>query len=316
MIKIVAINKHGKIISNATLQGLRDKDIAWYWVDFSSPTRNEIEMLDQHFGFHPLSIEDCINKLQRPKLDYYDSYTFFVTHSVNEVELSKEEVNFFLGENFLVSFHLLHSSHVDEVWDRFIATANHEIWNPPIILYHLIDKFVDYYFPIIYKLEDDLNQIENNTRNLSMEEMLDQLFEIRHSFLKLRHTVLPMRDLIYRMINSNHLDGIKQNEKYFSDIHDHLLKLTEMIEASRELTSDIRDNYLSLNSHQTNKVIKVLTVITTIFMPLTFIAGIYGMNFENMPELKWDYGYFFILLMMSVIGFGMFFWFKRKGWFK
>jgi magnesium transporter len=124
-----------------------------------------------------------------------------------------------------------------------------------------------------------------------------------------------MRDLLYRMLNSNRLKGIKQKQEYFSDIHDHLLKLTEMIDANREITNDIRDSYLSLNSHQTNRIMKVLTVITTIFMPLTFIAGVYGMNFENMPELTWNLGYFLILSIMFSIGVAMYLWFKKKGWF-
>ena len=107
-----------------------------------------------------------------------------------------------------------------------------------------------------------------------------------------------------------------EKENTFSDIHDHLLKLTEMIEANRELTTDIRDSYISLNSHQTNHVMKVLTVITTIFMPLTFIAGLYGMNFHYMPELTWKYGYFATLILMVLVAIGMSLWFKKKGWFK
>jgi magnesium transporter len=132
----------------------------------------------------------------------------------------------------------------------------------------------------------------------------------------LRHTIIPMRDLLYRMLNSHRLETIQGKKEYFADIYDHLLKLSEMIDANREMTADIRDSYISYNSHQTNRVMKVLTVITTIFMPLTFIAGIYGMNFEHMPELNWDYGYFFILSIMLLIGVGMYVWFKRKGWFR
>ncbi len=134
--------------------------------------------------------------------------------------------------------------------------------------------------------------------------------------LALRPTIVPMRDLAYRMIKSQHLTGIQGKLECFSDIHDNLLKLGKMLEASREMTTDMRDSYNSLNSHQTNRVMKVLTVMTTIFMPLTFIARIYGMNFENMRELKWDYGYFGALFVMFTIGLGMYSWFRKKGWFK
>lgn len=124
-----------------------------------------------------------------------------------------------------------------------------------------------------------------------------------------------MRDLLYRILNSERLPDFKKHKLYFSDIHDHLLKLSHMIESSRDMTSDMRDSYLSVNSNRMNKNMIVLTVITTIFIPLTFIVGIYGMNFENMPELKWKYGYFLVLGIIAFVGISMFLWFKRKGWF-
>jgi magnesium transporter len=315
MIHVVAVTSTNKVFTNISLKKLKENEWNWFWVDFDQPTEEEIKELENTFQFHPLAIEDCIHRLQRPKLDYYEKYNFFVTHCLDEGKLSKEEVNFFLSPNYIVSFHHASSKSIHDVWLRLNNEKEIKNWNPHFVLYHLIDKFVDNYFPIVYKIEDELNQLENNTDQLSMEDLLEQLFDMRHYLLKLRNTVLPMRDLIYRMINSTHLTEIKRNEKYFSDIHDHLLKLTEMIEANRELTTDIRDNYLSINSHQTNKVMRVLTVITTIFMPLTFIAGVYGMNFENMPELHYKNGYFITLSLMLIIGIGMFIWFKKKGWF-
>lgn len=178
-----------------------------------------------------------------------------------------------------------------------------------------MDKIVDNYFPLIYKIEDELDKIEDNTQNKSMDLLMNELFDIRHTLLNLRHTFNPMRDLLYRMLNSQHLEGVKERKEYFSDIYDHLLKLSEMVMSNREVTADIRDSYLSLNSHQTNNVMKVLTIITSIFAPLTFIAGIYGMNFENMPELAWEYGYFISLGLMAIISVSMILWFKKKKWF-
>ena len=133
--------------------------------------------------------------------------------------------------------------------------------------------------------------------------------------LGLLQTVNPMRDLLYRMLNSQHLEGVRKRRSYFSDIHDDLLKVSEMITSTREVTTDMRDSYLSLNSHQTNNVMKVLTIITSIFSPLTLIAGIYGMNFEHMPELTWKYGYFLAIGLMFGIGLAMYRWFKKNGWF-
>ena len=124
-----------------------------------------------------------------------------------------------------------------------------------------------------------------------------------------------MRDLLYRILNSERLQGFEDHKLYFSDVYEHLVKLADMAESSREMTSDMRDSYLSLNSSHMNQNMMVLTVITTIFIPLTFIVGVYGMNFQHMPELGWKYGYMIVLIIMAAIGTGMFIWFKKKGWF-
>ncbi|WP_010281748.1 magnesium/cobalt transporter CorA [Bacillus timonensis] len=316
MIRINAITHKNERLTEIPISDIKNTNYKWIWIDFNRPTEMEIDELSTTLHFHPLAIEDCIHVLQRPKLDFYETNTFFVSHSLQQDTMEKEEINMFLGEDYIVTFHLKESSEINDVWNRLVVTETIEKWDPSLVLYHIIDKLVDNYFPIVYHLEDTLNEIEDNLNEKSMEELLDELFETRHNLLTLRHTVMPMRDLVYRIINSHRLDLLQHRIEYFHDIHDHLLRLTEKIDASRELTADIRDSYLSLNSHQTNKVMRILTVITTIFMPLTFIAGIYGMNFTHMPELTYKYGYFVIQAIMIVIGIGMFVWFKQKGWFK
>ncbi|WP_370222430.1 magnesium/cobalt transporter CorA [Cytobacillus sp.] len=318
MIRIQAVNKKNELEKNITHERLKAEweGYKWFWVDFDQPTEEETAELDKTFHFHPLAIEDCVVKLQRPKMDYYEDYSFFVTHSLNHINEDKQEINFFIGSNYIVSYHHELSKEMNDVWERLSLSKKINKWDPYLVMYHIIDKIVDNYFPIVYQLEDRLSLIEDNPNDETMEELLEKLFDIRHHLLQIRYTVIPMRDLIYRVINSHRLKGVKERYEYFADIHDHLLKLTEMIDGNRELTTDIRDSYLSINSHQTNRVMRVLTVITTIFMPLTFIAGIYGMNFENMPELTWKYGYFETLFLMFIIALGMFWWFKKKGWFR
>lgn len=315
MIRIASI-KNNKVYTNESIEDVLHSENDWYWIDFDCPTDEEIEFLRSPLRFHPLAIEDCIHTLQRPKLDYYEDYTFFVFQAVNSETFQREEVDFFLGENYIVTFHHKITPEITEAWQRLMSSTKLSEWNPSTVLYHVLDNIVDNYFPLAYKIEDRLNDIDTNSEKKSTEQLLEEIFDTRHELLLLRHTITPMRDLTYRMINSTRLEGIQGRTAYFSDIHDHLLKLVEMIEASRELTTDMRDSYISLNSHQTNRVMKVLTVITTIFMPLTFIAGIYGMNFEHMPELATKYGYFVTLGMMLLIGLGMFTWFYKKGWFK
>ncbi|MEC1722526.1 magnesium/cobalt transporter CorA [Schinkia azotoformans] len=315
MIQVIAVTHDSKKVTYTNLDELDITLYKWCWIDFNMPTHEEIDELHNYFHFHPLAIEDCVHRLQRPKLDYYDDFTFFVTHVINPDDFTKEEINFFVGSNFVVSFHYQNFNQINQVWNRLISTDIIKDWDQYHCFYEVLDKIVDQYFPIIYKIEDVLNEIEDNTENKSMDILLDELFDIRHQLLTLRHTVNPMRDLLYRMLNSQHLEGIKRKVPYFSDIYDHLLKLSEMVDSNREITMDIRDSYISVNSHQANQVMKILTIITSIFAPLTFIAGIYGMNFEYMPELTMKYGYFISLGLMGIIALLMFFWFKRKGWF-
>jgi magnesium transporter len=316
MIRTIAVNKNYQLIKDLQVTELIEGDFLWYWIDFHQPSKDEIELLRDPFQFHPLAIEDCIFHLQRPKLDYYEGYAFFVTQALNQNSITREEVDFFLSRTYVVTFHHEPSTEIDDVWNRFILATNLEQWDPSHVLYHVLDKMVDNYFPRVNQIDDMLNEIDENSKGRSMEVLLKDLFDTRHDLLSLRHTITPMRDLLYRILNSQRLSSIQGRIAYFSDIYDHLLKLTEMIEASRELTTDIRDSYISINSNESNHVMKVLTVITTIFMPLTFIVGVYGMNFHYMPELNWKYGYFGALLLMLIIAVWMSIWFKKKGWFK
>ncbi|MFZ7943517.1 magnesium/cobalt transporter CorA [Neobacillus sp. 19] len=316
MIRTIAVNQNHEVIKDVEIAKLVKGDFLWYWIDFHQPVKEEIDFLRNPLSFHPLAIEDCIHHLQRPKLDYYEGYAFFVVQALNPTMIAREEVNIFLSKNYVVTFHHKHSPEIDEVWNRFSQAANVKQWDPSHVFYYVLDNMVDNYFPLVNQIDDTLNEIDENSKGRSMEALLKDLFDTRHDLLSLRHTIAPMRDLLYRILNSQRLTSIEGKTAYFSDIHDHLLKLTEMIEASRELTTDIRDSYISINSNETNHVMKVLTVITTIFMPLTFIVGVYGMNFTHMPELTWKYGYFGALLLMLVIAVGMTIWFFKKGWFK
>ncbi|WP_241254436.1 magnesium/cobalt transporter CorA [Brevibacillus sp. SYP-B805] len=315
MIHTLAATQEGTLLFDLPIDRLNDPDIAWYWVDFDQPAEQETNLLADFFRFHPLAIEDCLHFLQRPKLDHYDGYTFFVVHALNQMTMEAEEVDLFVGSRFVVSFHKTPSAEIELIRSRIRASENHVPKGPLAIAYTIMDKLVDNYFPTMYKLEDELGEIEENTQGKTIRQLMDQLFRIRGELLHLRRTIVPMRDLLYRIINSESLSQSREQRAYFTDIYDHLLKLTEMLESNREMTADMRDSYLSLNSNRMNSIMMTLTVITTIFMPLTFIAGIYGMNFSYMPELNWRYGYFAVLGVMAVVGFSMYAWFRKKGWF-
>ncbi|WP_371755283.1 magnesium/cobalt transporter CorA [Ferviditalea candida] len=316
MQRILAITRAFELLTDIPLNALANENIKWYWVDFNEPTEEEAKLLADYFHFHPLAIEDCLHLLQRPKLDHYGDTHFLVMHAIDPDTLSVEEVDLFLGSSFLVTFHAHPSKEIDEIWDRINTQPSFRGKGPLYAAYKVMDKLVDQYFPAVLQLEEQLSEIENNVRNASIQKLMDDIFNIRAKLVKLRKTILPARDLFYRIVNSERIDGIRDQSVYFMDVYNHLLKLSELIDSIREMTSDLRDSYISVNANRMNTIMKTLTVITTIFMPLTFIVGIYGMNFECMPELKWKWGYFTVLGVMLGIGFGMFWFFRRKGWFR
>lgn len=315
MIRTFGYKKGSEPYINFDLNSLSTYDLDWYWLDLDSPKDFEIDFFRNHLKFHPLAIEDSIFSLNKPKLDYYEGYNFLILNALREGTLDPVEITLFVGQNYIVSFHKDSMPEVDEAWERIIKDRDHSHKGPSFVAYQIMDKIVDRYFPAFYKVEEKLDALGSNINKNSLHKIIDEVFEIRGELLELRKVIFSMRDLLYRILNSDRLPDLTKHRIYFSDIHDHLLKLAELVESSREVTSDLRDSYLSVNSNRMNTNMMVLTVITTIFIPLTFLAGVYGMNFENMPELKWDYGYFLALGIMAFIGISMFLWFKRKGWF-
>ncbi|USK36532.1 magnesium/cobalt transporter CorA (plasmid) [Bacillus sp. F19] len=313
MFRTFAVTNDLILLNDIPMNRLSDSEIKWFWVDFDSPNEEEALLLKTHFSFHPLAIEDCLHYLQRPKLDYYDGYDFFVLHTLNQGSLPPKEVDVFVGKNFIVSFHLSSSTEIDMVRQKLMEDNNALNKGALYIFYLIMDKIVDEYFPTIYKIEDNISEIETKEAN---KNLIESVFEIRNQLLELRRIIFPMRELLYRILNSERVIIPKEELVYFMDIYDHLLKLSEMIESNREITTDIRDSYISLNSNRMNKIMKTLTVMTSIFIPLTFIASIYGMNFEYMPELTWRWGYFVVIGVMFVVGSIMLIGFWRKGWFK
>ncbi|RYM02189.1 magnesium/cobalt transporter CorA [Sporolactobacillus sp. THM7-7] len=315
MIRTLVLTENLNFLRNIPLKQISGMEIKWYWVDFDSPNENEMKLLDRHFHFHPLAIEDCLHYLQRPKLDYYETYNFFVLHALNQNTLDPEEIDIFVGSNYIVSFHLKPSREIEHVWQRIVKYKTVREKGPSFIAYLITDTLVDQYFPAVHQIEDHLNQLNNNLKSQSVRHLINEVFNVRVDLLKLRGLISSMRDVLNRIVNSGRLDAFKDYRIYFKNIHHHLVKLSVLIESGRDLTSDMQDSYLSVISYRMNTVMMTLTIITSIFIPLTFISSIYGMNFKYMPELTWRYGYFMVLGVMAIVGIGMFLWCKSRGWF-
>ena len=205
MIRTMGLTEDDELIFDFPLDGISKRSFLWYWVDFDQPNKEEESMLDSVFNFHPLAIEDCLHRLQRPKLDYYDEYVFFVLHSIGHKDLSAKEINLFLGESFIVTFHY------DDIQE--LSHAREEIMKNPkkwercqmFKTYQIIDKLVDHYFPILYKIEEHLDEIEDQLSPSTVHLSMDYVFEVRSDLLRLRRTIIPMRELLYRMLYSERL---------------------------------------------------------------------------------------------------------------
>jgi len=314
LIRILAVTKDLELNCDLTLEEVENEHTSWYWIDFNGPTEAETKILESHFKFHPLAIEDCISNTNSPKFDHYIDYNFFILNSLDMERLHSEEVSLFVSDKYVVSYHESSTGVIDAAWDKVKIGEKNWTKGTAYVAHQIMDKIVDNFFPAAYRLEDKLDNIEMNEEEDSVYNLIDRLFKIRKDLLRLRKIINSMRDLLYRIINSEKLEDFNEHKMYFSDIHDHLLKLSTMVDSSREMTSDIRDNYLSRNSAKLNRNTMVLTVVTTIFNPLTFIVGVYGMNFVFIPELNFRYGYFIVMAVMAIIALLMYRGFKRNGW--
>lgn len=312
MIHIYGITKDHVLLEEMAWQNLKDEHIKYYWMDFDVPTEEETNLLNDYFHFHPLAIEDCKHFVQRPNMNSYDNVLFFILHSLDSNNINCEEVDIFLSDRFIVSFHKEKSSAIEQVKKHLTHLENMEKVEPIYILHNIIDELVDMYFPIMNKIEDKLIEIEDHEDKRN--HLIEDIYKIRKELFRIRRTIFPMRDLLYRITNSKRIQDTGHYQNYFADIYDHLMKLSDMLVSIQDITNDMRENYMSIQSNKMNNIMMTLTVITTIFMPLSFLAGIYGMNFVNMPELKWKYGYYILLSIMLLIGVIMTKMFIKKGW--
>ncbi|PPA72225.1 magnesium/cobalt transporter CorA [Jeotgalibacillus proteolyticus] len=317
MIRAIGVQQDGTFRSNLSIEEIKQHEFRWFWADFSEPTSEEKDLFSTTFHFHPLAIEDCLEKgHQRPKMDDYNDYLFLLIHSLAKKSYDARKLNLFMNEKMLVTFHYEHLQSVEDVFQSNANGLFSEDHVPLRFMHAILDRIVDEYFPYVYGIEDHLNNIEERTDENATYDVMDRLFDVRHDMQKIRRSLIPQRDVLYRLLNSVNISLDKEQQFYFQDIYDHVIKLVEMLESYREFSSDIRDNYISVSSDKMNNIMMTLTVITTIFMPLTFIAGLYGMNFINIPELEFQNGYFVVLGVMGFIAIVMFLVFRKIGWLR
>lgn len=282
-----------------------------------------IQRLGQIFHLHPLALEDAVNVHQRPKVDEYPGHLFLVARFIhlNDV-LASEQISIFLGKNFVLTFQ--EETHPGDPFDpiRTRLKSNHDVFHnhgADYLAYRLLDAIVDSYFPVLEFYGEKIDELEAGLLENHHRVHLTSIHAIKQDLLQLRRALWPMRDMLYSLLRDKQ-DLIEDSTRvYFRDCYDHTVQLIDLLEIYRELGSDLRDLYMSSVSNRMNEIMKVLTIISTLFIPLTFIAGVYGMNFDtskpwNMPELLSPYGYVITLAVMGVITLAMLVYFVRKGW--
>jgi magnesium transporter len=277
-----------------------------------------IEKLGRHYELHPLVLEDILSTDQRPKLEDFDKYIFIVLTmlSLNEDHsIETEQVSIVLGSNFVISFQERIGDVFDQLRDR-IRNSKGKIrkMGPDYLAYTLLDAVVDSYFAILEKIGDRIEVLEDELVAESTEQTLQRVHRLKREMIILRRSVWPLREVISGLQRTESELITEATNIYLRDVYDHTIQIIDTIESFRDMVAGMVDLYLSSLSNKMNSVMKVLTIIATLFIPLTFIVGVYGMNFKYMPELKWHWGYPITLLVMAVVAAIMLIYFKKKKW--
>lgn len=278
-----------------------------------------IQKVGTHFDLHYLMMEDICSTEHRPKADEYDDHLFFtmkMLYRIKEKEIDYEHISFVLGKDFLLSFQEKQGDIFGSLRDRIrndVGVIRKR--GADYLLYRLVDTIVDSYYSILENIGYKVEVIEDNISNNPSIEDFRQIQELKKEFIYLRKVVYPLREAMNKIIKNESGFIEDRNIKYFSDVYDHVIQLLDSLDTYKDLTSTLMDLYMNTINYKMNEVMKLLTVITTIFIPLSFVAGIYGMNFKYMPEIEWRYGYFQVLGVMAIIFAGMLFYFRHKKWF-
>ncbi len=279
-----------------------------------------IEKLGQHFLIHPLTLEDAVNTAQRPKIEEFDDYIYVVLKMLRYDQTADrvvaEQVSMVLGHHFLISFQEAEGDVFDAVRER-IRKGRGRIRRSgsDYLAYALIDCIVDHYFIVLEQLGERIEALEMQLYDAAGDpDPLQAIFRLKQEMIYLHKQIRPLRETLSRFHKSENSLVQDKNRVFFADVYDHLLQGSEVVDSLRDVLSSLQDLYISMTGQRMNEVMKVLTIIATIFIPITFVAGIYGMNFEVIPELKWRWGYFAVWGLFGAITAGMLVYFKRRKW--
>lgn len=322
MIRSVYYTATGKVERDLSKAGichaLEDRE-GLLWISLQRPSGEEIQsILSDLFHFHLLAIEDCLNDgYQTAKLDDYGAYLFLVANALKPGEgltVETAELDLFLGENYLVTCFTDESMKpVEDVWNRLSRDERLTINGSDFLCHAILDHLVDDYMPLLDEMDDEIEWLEDELLAKPNPATLERILKLKHTVMSLRRTISPQREVINRLSRDEFQIIDRQSRMYFRDIYDHLVRIQDLSESIRDIVSGTLDIYLNSTSLRLNEVMKALTIVSTIFLPLSFLAGVYGMNFLTMPELAWGYPWIWIIFLLVAIG--MLWFFRRRRWF-
>ena len=289
------------------------------WVDIEGAADDDTNLLANTFCFHPLAVADCVSKnIHPPKIDDFEDYLFIIVHGINyHIEsdvVETAELALFLGKNYVVTSHDVPMRWVSSMLDRIHTNERAMRRGGDFLAHDIIDTLVDNIMPTIDEMDERSVAVEAEALHEPKRQTLISIMQLKRSILALTRVILPQREIANALSRGEYALISERARIYYRNIYDHLVRIEMLTRDLRDMAESALNTYLSSVSNRMNEVMKMLTLIATIFIPLTFVAGIYGMNFANMPELEWQYGYFAILAVMAVIGVSLVFYFRRKRW--
>jgi magnesium transporter len=305
-------------VSRDAVADLLPRGDANLWFHFDAPTEEDLRFLQEELKIHHLTLEDVVNQNQRPKIEPFEDYVYIAIHPLmhsKKWQIEPSELDLLLGRHWIVSVHygplpgLIENSQIHE------RLANALSRGTDFLLYTLVDLVVDSYFPILDEIEDEIESLENRLLARAKPGDMNRLLAFKRSLVHVRRAVGPQRE-VFNQLTRHEFPFIRaENLVYFRDVYDHLLRITEELDSLRDILSSALEVHLASTSNQLNVTMKRLAAWGTIFVVITAIAGIYGMNFKFMPELEWRYGYYAAIAGMVLISLALYFYFNKKGYF-
>lgn len=289
------------------------------WIDVQGVgDKKVLEAIKNEFNIHPLIMEDVVNIPQRVKTDILEDYLFLVLkmfYKVNQNAFYEEQFSLILGKNYVISFQEKSGDCLDSLRERlFQSKGIIRKMNADYLCYAISDTIFDHYFSYLEDLSEKIENLEERISVVTGDEELRKIHELKHTLISLKRELWPTRECLNQLVKEETPLIREKVTFYFRDCYDHILQTLEITESLKELTTELLNIYLSVQGNKLNEIMKVLTIISTIFIPLSFLVGLYGMNFVNIPELNFKYGYYILIGVMLIITSSMLFWFRKKGW--